>query len=92
MPEPVQLEDVTMEDLNASNETVKQTIVETLEALWLTGIDISDFVSFKERREIYETKVTEKSLEQKIKIATTSYRNSIDRSLLEIFIIAKWVD
>ena len=74
-----------------TNSTVKQTIVESFEAPRLQGIDIKDFVSFKEKREIYDRKVKEKCTEQKIKIIPTSYRNSIDKSLLETFVIAKWV-
>lgn len=87
MGEEVNQEDVLMKELNDAKETVKQTIVESLHAPRLSAIDTSDFVSFKERRKTYERKVEEKSLEQKVKICTTSYRNSIDDSLLQIFII-----
>lgn len=80
--------DVVMTD---TNDSKKQTIVESLEAPRLQGINMKDFVSFKEKREIYERKVNEKCREQKIKIVPTSYRNSIDKSLLETFVIAKWV-
>lgn len=43
-------------------------LIETLETPRLKGIDVSDFVNLKEKRQIYERKVQEKSTEQKIKV------------------------
>ena len=56
--------DIVMSDANI----VKQTIVETLETPRLLGIDVSGFVSFKEKREIYERKVKQKAKEQKLQL------------------------
>lgn len=77
----------------ASGDTnqVRQTIVETLEAPRLTGISTEDFVSFKQKRDIYERRVEEKSQEQGVTIPATSYRNSIEKPILDIFITAQWV-
>ena len=75
----------------SSQDKVRQTIVETLEAPRLTGIKTEDFVKFAQKREIYERQVQEKSQEQGIQIPTTTLRNSIDRPILNILITAQWV-
>ena len=46
---------------------------------------------FKQKRAIYECRVTEKSSEQGVTIPTTSYYNSIDKSVLEMLVLAQWV-
>lgn len=74
-----------------SDSRVPQTIVETLEAPRLNGISTEDFVSFMQKREIYERRVTEKSQEQGIAIPATSYLNSIEKPILDIFVTAQWV-
>lgn len=74
-----------------SDDTVRQTIVETLEAPRLRGIETSDFVTFKQKREVYERRVQEKIAEQGVAIPATTYRNSIEKPVLEIFITAQWV-
>ena len=77
--------------VNAGTDQVRQTIVETLEAPRLIGISTEDFVSFKQKREIYERRVNEKSAEQGVPIPATSYRNSIQNPILEMFVVAQWV-
>ena len=72
-------------------QTVKQTVVETLEAPRLLCTETQDFVKFKEAREVYERLVNEKSAELGTEIPKTSYRNSIDSSVLELFVTLQWV-
>ncbi|PXF41039.1 hypothetical protein BWQ96_09254 [Gracilariopsis chorda] len=60
-------------------------------ALRLTGISTEAFLSFKQKREIYERRVTEKSSEHGTTIPATSYRNSIQNPVLEMFVSAQWV-
>ena len=71
--------------------TVRQTIFETLEAPRLTGFATADFINFKPKREIYERRVQETSAEQGTEIPATSYRNFIEKPILQIFITAQWV-
>lgn len=71
--------------------TVRQTIVETLEAPRLTGIATADFLALKQTRTIYERRVQEKSVNQGIEIPTTSYRKSMENPVLKIFVTAQWV-
>lgn len=73
-------------------DTVKQTIVETIEAPRLEDINVRDFVAFKESRAIYERRISEKKEDATVQIPLTTYRNSIDESVLELFVIANWVD
>lgn len=72
-------------------DTVKQTIVETIEAPRLTNIDGSDFVTFTESDSIYEKKIEEKNKESGMKIPLTTYRSSVDELVLELFLIANWI-
>jgi len=44
-----------------SSSTVRQTIVETVEAPRLEGITTADFVKFKQDREVYERRIAEKN-------------------------------
>ena len=60
-------------DAWAYSAQVRQTIVETLETLRVTGISTKDVVSFKQKRLIYERLVTEKNSDQSITIPATSY-------------------
>ena len=46
---------------------------------------------FKTNRAIYERRVKDKQTDEGVKISLTSYKNSIDRSLLELFILYQWV-
>ena len=71
--------------------TVRQTIVETVEAPRLTDIDTSDFVMFKQKRVIYERKIAEKNAEEGVQVQLTTYRNSISRAVLEFFVSAGWL-
>jgi len=70
---------------------IRQTIVETLDAPRLGGITTEDFVLFKQKREVYERRVMEKSLEQGMNIPATSYLNSIEKPILDILVTAQWV-
>ena len=76
----------------ASGSTVRQTIVETLEAPRLSNIRTEDFVKFKERRAIYERKANAKNQESGFEVPLTSYRDSIDESVLDLFVLSSWVD
>ncbi len=71
--------------------SVKQTIVESLEAPRLSNIDTEHFVKFLQLREIYENKVTEKRKEIGPEVPMTSYRTSIDKSVLELMVMAQWI-
>ena len=71
--------------------TVKQTIVESVEAPRLTDISTSDFVAFAQGREVYERQGEEKNADAATKMPLTSYRNSISKAILELFVVAGWV-
>ena len=79
-------------DGNRDASTVRQTIVETLEAPRLTGITTECFARFREERAIYERRVLEKNAQEGVHVEVTSYRNSIDESVLALMIRANWVD
>lgn len=71
--------------------TVKQTIVESVEAPRLTYISTSDFVAFVQGIEVYEHQVEERNADATTKLPLTSYRNSISKAILELFVVAGWV-
>lgn len=76
---------------NDKVSTVCQAIVETLEAPRLTDIKTEDFVKFKERS-IYRRRGLDKNKEYNDDVPLTNYRDSTDDSILELFLIASWVD
>lgn len=74
--------------------TVKQTILKSLEAPRLNGVEARDFVMFLNRRQEYVRKVEEKAVENGIersKAPITSLRNSMERTLIQLFVLTKWV-
>ena len=73
------------------DETVKQTIVETLEAPVLRGVCTEHFAAFKRARELYEQKLEEKNQEASVRVTPTSYKNSVERSILRTMITAGWI-
>ena len=74
-----------------SDETVRQTIVETLEAPMLKGVSTEEFVRFKRSRHLYEKKMAEKKANGETNAVLTSYRNSMEDSLLREFLTAHWI-
>ena len=56
-------------------------LVETIEAPRLKGIAINDFVLFKEKRDLYERRVREKSSSTGVNMPITTLRNSIEENL-----------
>ena len=76
---------------DGNSSTVKQTIVETLEAPRLNGISTQDFVKFKQDREIYERRAAEKNSQDGVTVALTSHRNSIENPILALVLRAEWV-
>ena len=86
------------QNVDAGNElmknqgaTIRQTIVETLEAPRLVGIEVKDFVEFREKRHEYERKLAERNAEQNTNVPRTTIRNSIDNDLLKMFIRMQWI-
>jgi len=75
----------------SGTNTVRQTIVETVEAPRLTGLTTADFVEFKHAREVYERRIAEKNSDPNVSVQLTSYKDSIDPSVLQIFAIGDWV-
>lgn len=73
------------------HDTVHQTIVESVEAPRLKGIGTKDFVRYKQRREVYERMITEKNEESGVSVPLTTYRNSIAKPVLDMFVTAQWV-
>ncbi len=71
--------------------TIKQTIVETIEAPRLTDISTTNFVLFTQKREIYERVISEKNSDANVQIPLTTYRNSIPKPILQLFVLANWV-
>lgn len=81
-----------MADLAKKNETeLSQSMVETLSVRILKGITTEEFVAFNDALKTYEQKVKEKNMDPEVHISLTSLRNSIPRSILEIFTIREWV-
>ena len=76
---------------DGNSSTVKQTIVETLEAPRLNGISTQDFVKFKQDRAIYERRAAKKNYQDGVTVALTSYRNSIKNPILALMLRAEWV-
>ncbi|CAN8068085.1 unnamed protein product [Agarophyton chilense] len=69
-----------------TNDTVRQTIVKTIEAPRLEGIQTIDFVDFKRNCEVYSPRVAEKNSAAIVKIPLTSLHNSIEKKMLEMSI------
>ena len=76
---------------NEGFATVKQTIVASLEAPRLTDITTEAIAVFKEQRATYERQVDEKNSDSSTQITKTTYRNSVDQSVLDVFVMAQWV-
>jgi len=73
---------------------VRQTILESIEAPRLRGVETCDFAEFKALREQYERRVKEKASEQGLtatEAPITSLRNSIDEHRIKLFILLEWV-
>ena len=79
------------DDERSSAKTVKQTIVEKIEAALLTDIETTDFVTFREKREIYERLVEDKNKDSNVQIPLSTYRNSISKPILAMLVLANWV-
>ena len=84
-----------MADKNASNtiasNTVKQTIVANIEAPRLKGVATADFVEFMRERKIYELAIQEKNKDPSTSITPISYKASVERNHLRVFISHKWL-
>lgn len=63
-----------------------------MEAPRLSNIRTEDFVQFKEKRAIYERKINAKRSESSIEVPLTSYRYSIDESVLDLFVLSSWIE
>lgn len=70
--------------------TVRQKIFETLEAPRLMGLATADFAQFKQDREIFERRVSKKNTDPNNAAQPTSYKDTIDPSVLQIFAICDW--
>jgi len=75
---------------NPQPTTVKETVVETVEAPRLTDIQVSEFVTLKPKRATYERHASEKNAGGMMSIPLKTYLNSIDEAVLRLFVIAKW--
>lgn len=78
-------------DIPGSKDTVKQTIVETVEAPRLTDIATVDFVQFKIARAAYERIISEKNEDPAVNIPLTTYKSSISAPIQQLFVLANWV-
>ncbi|PXF44743.1 hypothetical protein BWQ96_05502 [Gracilariopsis chorda] len=72
-------------------DTVRQTIIESVEAPRLRDISTEDFVLFKQKLEVYERQIAEKNAESGIQVPLKTYWNSITKPVLDIFVTACWV-
>lgn len=70
---------------SAASSRIRQTIVETVEAPRLEGITITGFVKFKHDRAMYERRIEEKNSGPKVEVQMTTYIDSVDPSVLNIF-------
>lgn len=72
--------------------TVKETVINCLEAPSLRGVSTRHFIEFKRLRLLYEKQIEEKSRQLKEEIVPTSYRASIEDDDLRTFITAGWIE
>ena len=75
----------------APRSTVKQTIVETIEAPRLENFEVPELVIFKEKRLVYERRVAQKNEDRSVNIPLTTYRDSVSENVLRMFVTAKWI-
>lgn len=80
-----------MPDGDQAGGTTPQTILTNISAPRLCGVSISEFVTYKEKRRLYEKQIAEHNLRPGIRVTPLSYRATIDDELLEIFIEANWI-
>ena len=62
-----------------------------MEAPRLKGIRTADFIAFKQEREIYEPRIAEKNSDPNVRVQKTTYEDSIEPSILQIFAMGSWV-
>ena len=74
------------------NDTIKQTIIETIEAPRLENIIVRDSVAFKESRIIYERRISKKNADAAVQMPLSTYKISINESVLELFVTENCVD
>ena len=67
--------------------TVRQTIVETIEASRLTSMGRKDFSNFMKQRVDYERRLKEHNTQNGTSAPMTGYKCSIDESVLEQFVL-----
>lgn len=72
--------------------TVRETVINCIEAPRLKGLSTGEFIEFKKLRDLYEKQIEEKSRHRKEEIFATSYKASIEDDDLEIFIAAGWIE
>ena len=84
-------EEETARTAAAGPDTVHQPILESVEAPRLKGIGTEEFVQYKQRREVYERRIKEKNEESGVSVRVTTYRNSISKPVLDMFVTAQWV-
>lgn len=74
------------------NGTVKETIINCLEAASLRGISTRHFIELKRMRELYERRIEEKGRQSNKEIVPTSIRALVEAKNLKIFIAAGWIE
>lgn len=67
------------------SNTLKQTILEILEASRMNCIGWGEFATFKQKSQEYERRVHEHNVRNNRKVQLTGYKCSIDNSVLEQF-------
>lgn len=75
-----------------ATETIRQTIVATLEAPCLKGTTKKNFNIFPRERELYEKMVTEKNGDPGVSVTATTYKASIGDNIICLFITFGWID
>ena len=73
-------------------DLVRHTIVETIEAGKSRDINSFNFVEVKQMREDYKLVIAEMNKDFNITIPLTTYRIPMSKTVLKIFVMAKWVD
>ena len=48
-------------------------------------------MEFKQNREVYERRISEKNLDPNVQVPLTTYKDSIDVGVLQVFAIGDWV-
>lgn len=79
-------------NLSNKTDTIRETVISSVETLRLKGVSIQQFINFKKPRDLYEKQIEESSRYLKEEVIATSLRVSMENENLKIFIAAGWIE